>query len=413
MEMENLANGLEDIFVHNRVISYQSSLEASLAKVTQIFAYENLPLTIPAQILEEYLTQYGSAVVYKFEDELFVSKPELKGELDDIYGRPTQATVDRFGKRYQYRIGVDAVLVQNDSRRRGLMPLLQELAVYDSQIKITMLQTLVNLRTNTIIEAKDEKSRRSAEEFERQIRQGELAILTSNSPLQGLESIAVHNTPMPQGTAEQVVAISQYILAKYYSELGININNDMKSQYVSETEIERTTGLPLVNDMLKCRLESVRDINALFDQDIDVNISKPWGEEPDDEEQSLDLESGDTGEPSNEPTEQGEPVKDEDQDSDSSQESQEQPNEDIQGSRTDVEDEEVEEATREEVIEATEATQSEEVEDTDPVGNTEEGVDDDEEDGEDSDARSESTETESSEDEEPRDDVQSEDDREG
>ena len=362
MILSNAADTLEDVFVNSRLVSYQTSLEYNLAKVTRVFDYRGLDLTLPRNVLESHLTQLGSAVVYEKDGDLFVAPPDLSGEDEDLYGRPTRARVDHLGERLDLRLGVDAVLVLSDSSSKGLVPMLTELALMEGQIKITLNRALINLRTNYIMEARDENTRRGVEEFERQLRAGDLAVLFSDSPMPEIEGASVHNTAAPQGTAEQIVAVSQYIVAKYYGELGININNNMKSQYVNQEEIASSTGLPLLYDMLECRKEAVRDINALFGREVEVAVSDMWDDEikeKSDDEQGLGEQEPDEGEP-----DEGAADGPADAGADAGADEAEEPVEET--------DEPLEEATREEVIEATEALQGEEAdndeadEDTDP-----------------------------------------------
>ena len=365
MILSNAADTLEDVFVNSRLVSYQTSLEYNLAKVTRVFDYRGLDLTLPRNVLESHLTQLGSAVVYELDGDLFVAPPDLSGEDEDLYGRPTRARVDHLGERLDLRLGVDAVLVLNDSSSKGLVPMLTELALMEGQIKITLHRALINLRTNYIMEARDENTRRGVEEFERQLRAGDLAVLFSDSPMPEIEGASVHNTAAPQGTAEQIVAVSQYIVAKYYGELGININNNMKSQYVNQEEIASSTGLPLLYDMLECRKEAVRDINALFGREVEVAVSDMWDDEikeKSDDEQGLGEQEPDEGEP-DEGAADGPTDGEADGGADEADEAEE----------PEEADEPLEEATREEVIEAAEALQGEEAdndeeadEDTDP-----------------------------------------------
>ena len=358
MILSNAADTLEDVFVNSRLVSYQTSLEYNLAKVTRVFDYRGLDLTLPRNVLESHLTQLGSAVVYEKDGDLFVAPPDLSGQDEDLYGRPTRARVDHLGERLDLRLGVDAVLVLSDSSSKGLVPMLTELALMEGQIKITLNRALINLRTNYIMEARDENTRRGVEEFERQLRAGDLAVLFSDSPMPEIEGASVHNTASPQGTADQIVAVSQYIVAKYYGELGININNNMKSQYVNQEEIASSTGLPLLYDMLECRKEAVRDINALFGREIEVAVSDMWDDEikeKSDDELGLGEEAPADGEPG-EGAPDG-PAADEPDGGSTGGDEAEEPAEEA--------DEPLEEATREEVIEAAEALQGEEVEDND------------------------------------------------
>lgn len=291
---------LRESAAFTRAISFQTSQSYLLAKVRTIFAYEGLPLTIPKRHLERYLTQKGFAVVYEHEGELFATDQAPAGN-PDVYGDDRDITI-RHGwaggeVQLQRTVGVDAVLIRNDPDRVGLMPLLDEYCTLMAQAKLTMVKTLVNLRTPYIIVAKDENTRESAEDFERAISRGDTAVILSDE-LAGIGGADVVATAARSDTATDVVTLTQYINAFYYSELGLNLNNNMKSQYVSEAELEQSTGGALLTAMLEERQDAMRDIEALFGVTISVRLSDDWNneKEADDAEPEGDSPTGEAGE---------------------------------------------------------------------------------------------------------------------
>lgn len=275
-------NTYEDIFINNRLVTIQNQLNYLYAKVREVFRYTNLPLTLPTHVLEKYLITNGYAVVYALDGDLFVSDATPSGGTD-LYGDDHDVTIDHringAGETLHRTIGVDAVLVLNDSEKMGLTPLLTEFAIMTSQAKITLLRNLVDLRGNYIIQAKDEASYKSALEYENAIRAGDTAIIMAEEFDGMSEGIVVHSTPISNSPATQTIELFQYINSHYYSELGISLNNNMKREYVSDSEMEKSSGMPLINNMLSCRRNAIRDINALFGADLDVCLSEEWDDE--------------------------------------------------------------------------------------------------------------------------------------
>ena len=133
------------------------------------------------------------------------------------------------------------------------------------------------LRSTHIIQAKDERSHASAMEFEQQIRDGVPTVILAEDIAGG--GMDVYQTPAPANATTELINLVQFITSRYYSELGITLNNNMKSQYVSETELNKSTGMPLIYNMLACRQEAVDEINALFGRDIKVVLSEEWNDE--------------------------------------------------------------------------------------------------------------------------------------
>lgn len=275
------ANALEDILIRNRLVSMQNRLDYLHVKVLEIFHYANLDLTLPKRILESRVTQDGFTVVYEHEGNLYCTQTMPSGK-EDVYGEHHEVhfthTCEGESIVMTRTIGVDAVMVRNDAALIGLDPLLTEFALMEAQANITVLDNFMTLRTNRIIQAKDEASYASALEYEQQIRDGAPAVIMAEE-FDAMEGINVHSTPIPTNAASQIIELFQYISSRYYSELGIVLNNNMKSQYVSEAELGKSTGMPLIYNMLACRQEAVDEINALFGRDIKVSLSEEWNDE--------------------------------------------------------------------------------------------------------------------------------------
>lgn len=275
------ANALEDILIRNRLVSMQNRLDYLHVKVLEIFHYTGLDLTLPKRILESRVTQDGYTIVYEHEGNLFCTQTMPSGK-QDVYGECHEVhfTHSNEGEHIPMTrtIGVDAVMIRNDAAIIGLDPLLTEFALMEAQANITVLDNFMTLRTNRIIQAKDETSYLSALEYEQQIRDGAPAVIMAEE-FDAMEGINVHSTPIPTNAASQTIELFQYISSRYYSELGIVLNNNMKSQYVNEAEMSKSTGMPLIYNMLACRREAVDEINALFDRDIKVALSEEWNDE--------------------------------------------------------------------------------------------------------------------------------------
>lgn len=347
-------NTYEDLLIRNRLVSMQNQIEYLRVKVLEIFRYTDLDLTLPKRILESRVTQEGFTIVYEHEGNLYCTTTEPSGK-QDVYGECHEVhfTHTNEGESIPMTrtIGVDAVMVRNDASRIGLDPLLTELALMMAQAKITALDNFMTLRTNRIIQAKDERSYASAVEYEKQIRDGAPAVILAEE-FDAMEGINVHSTPIPSNAATQTIELFQYISSHYYSELGITLNNNMKSQYVSETELGKSTGMPLIYNMLACRQEAIDEINALFNRSIKVCLSEEWNDE-------LEMDE----EPAQEIPEEQENENEEPAEGDETDQPVDSPIE--QDEQDEQETPEQEEHSAEEVIDATEAMIGEEHETAD------------------------------------------------
>lgn len=365
-------NTYEDLLIRNRLVSMQNQIEYLRVKVLEIFRYTDLDLTLPKRILESRVTQEGFTIVYEHEGNLYCTTTEPSGK-QDVYGECHEVhfTHTNEGETIPMTrtIGVDAVMVRNDASRIGLDPLLTELALMMAQAKITALDNFMTLRTNRIIQAKDERSYASAVEYEKQIRDGAPAVILAEE-FDAMEGINVHSTPIPSNAATQTIELFQYISSHYYSELGITLNNNMKSQYVSETELGKSTGMPLIYNMLACRQEAIDEINALFNRSIKVCLSEEWNDELEMDEEPVQEMPEEQETENEEPTEGDET--DQPVDSSVEQDEQETPVEE-QEEHEDYSAEEVKGATEAMIGEEDETTDDSSSDDADSEANSDEG----------------------------------------
>lgn len=371
MTIADIGNTYEDLFVKNRILSMQKTVNLMYAKVTEIFSYEGLPLTIPKRILEGFLTKNGGAVVYQYEDNLFVTE-SLPGTKPNVYGENTEVTIthrnEGVAETFTRTIGIDAVLVRNDAMMCGLDSIITEYAVMTAQGKITMLNTMTTLRNPYIIQAKDENAFESALEYEKAIRRGDVGIILAEE-FSSMEGVVVHSTPTTGDPATQTIELYQYIQSIFYGELGIDLNNNMKSQYVSDSEIEKSSGMPLIHSMLNCRQEALRDIKALFGADITIRLAGEWSEQEEEDVQTDQVgaegagEAAGPGDPVNEGDASDEDAPEAEAGEEDLAEGDPEDASDPEGDDIEGEDPEVEPVTEAELVEATEAMLGEGVSD--------------------------------------------------
>lgn len=343
----DFSNVFEDVFINNRLVALQNKTDIEFVKALSIFHYEDLPLTLPRRELEKRLTREGSAVLYMYEGDVFVTS-DRPSEQADVYGAEHKVFISHGGERLERTIGVDAVLARNDDGEVGLENIITEYGILAAQSKITMLRNLVDLRGKYVIKAKDQNAYESALEYENAVRRGDTAVMLAEE-LAGIDGAEVYNTPMPAGVASQTIELHQYITSLYYSELGITLNNNMKSQYVSDSELEKSTGMPLIVNMLECRQEMVRDMKALFGVDVTVSLSSEWDDAAEESLEATNTPTTPAQDAEEAPTEGA------------TEEAAEEPTEGTPTPETEETAPEPEPVTTEELTEATEAVLQEEV----------------------------------------------------
>lgn len=272
-----------------------------LDRTNLMFEYEGLPNTIPAYVLEQYLQIFGYAAFVRIDEGQSVEVPQkIKtppgvyiffggiGGMRDIYFRPKLfiAANPRLKNSVQSTIlydeseidGVEnpCVIMKNDLNYMGLLPLYNRYASQMTENDISVRSAQINARALAAVEASTDGEAEQARKFFDDLEAGKLGIIGKSAFLDGIRTSNI-STQAPN-TVIQLIELQQYLKASWYNELGLNVNFNMKREYMSEEEIAVNTDilLPLVDDMLKCRQEACELINKTFGLNISVKKSSAW-----------------------------------------------------------------------------------------------------------------------------------------
>lgn len=293
-----------------------------LDRTNSMFEYDNLPETIPAYMLELYLQIFGSCAfvelsesntqsitipeTYNTPSGLYIFYGNIGGERD-IYYRPTQFIVANprlknsincsivYSSNYTNSFNNPCVVMRNDTNYMGLLPLFSRYAAQLAENDISIRSAQINARSQTGIAVGTDADAESARKYFDDLEAGKIGIIGRMSFLEGI-TISNMGTQSANHII-QLIELQQYLKASWYNELGLNVNFNMKREYMSEEEIAVNTDilLPLVDDMLKCREEAVELINATFGTNISVYKSSAWANKEQEELAALS-ESSNKGE---------------------------------------------------------------------------------------------------------------------
>lgn len=271
-----------------------------LDRTNAMFEYEGLPETIPAYMLELYLQIFGYAAFLKVDEtnpihipSLVETKPGLYifyggiGGERDIYYRPKLFTAanPRLKESIQATILYDkdgekgdrpCVIMRNDRNYCGLLPLFNRYAAQLVENDISIRSAQINARAQVGIEASTDRDRETARKYFDDLEAGKLGVIGETAFLDGIRISNVGT--QSANVVIQLIELHQYLKASWYNEMGLNVNFNMKREYMSEEEIAVNTDilLPLVDDMLACREEACELINATFGTNIKVRKSSAW-----------------------------------------------------------------------------------------------------------------------------------------
>ena len=278
-------------YVKDKKTSAKSYYRYLLSRLLRMFQYKNLPDTIPHEILDRYLFEFGIACITKVNGELYVFSGNLGG-VQDVYYRPTTfivsnphikvdgqlftANIPVFENPYEDVGQPTGVLMRNDADWIGLHPLIARYAYLMAENVLTLRTADVLLRIVALLTAKDDTEQKSALEYLKTIEKGELGVIGESKFFEGVE---MQSPPSNNGSyLTQFIEYQQYLKGSFYNEIGLSANYNMKREAIGkgESTLDEDALLPLCDNMLHTRKEDIAKVNKMFGTNIEVEFSSSW-----------------------------------------------------------------------------------------------------------------------------------------
>lgn len=264
----------ETIYTKDKAL--QNFIDSMLLKCEQMFVYKNLPEETPKRVLERMLQEGGYCIFTKENGKYVLLQGGLGGELNEYYEYTECIVANPFLKLNKtYKLNDDCVLIRNDSRMTGLLPLLMKYGVLccDCEMSLNMLTNV--LRTQYMISAGDNKTKESADIFLKKLTDGEFSCVAENA---FVDSLKVHSVDSSANYIHQFIELNQYLKATAYNEIGLDANFNMKKERltVNEVELNASALIPLADNMLEERRAALELINKKYGLEIEVDLSSVW-----------------------------------------------------------------------------------------------------------------------------------------
>ena len=263
-------------YVVNKDRAITSYIRYMLSRTQVMFSYTGLPETIPATALEYILQTEGYAFITEVEGKLYAFTGGLGGE-PDVYGDFTQITVANNALRLSkvFDLKEDGVLMNSDTLRIGLLPILQKYGALLTENTITIRTVDIMLRMSAFISASDDKTQSSAEKFMRDMENGKISAIGESAFFEGIK---VQSVPSSQNYMTQFIDLEQYLKASCWNEIGLNSNYNMKREYIgnAESALNDDLLLPLVDNMIKERQTAIDKINEKYGTEITIDFASSW-----------------------------------------------------------------------------------------------------------------------------------------
>ena len=299
----------------------KSYFKYMLSQTLEMFEYDGLPETIPQKEIEILHQVNGCCIWTKVDDKLYVFFGGLGGELDEYY-HPTRAIVSnpwlKFNK--DMRIDEDCIVTFNTKIREPLTPMFNKYSMLLAECDISLRFATINARLPAILSADDDNTKDSAEKVIKDIWDGSKFGIVATRKIAELNKDGLMSSEFAsrsQSNIKDLIELRQYIKSSWYMELGIQSNYNMKRESLnsSETTMDESVLLPLIDDMLKSREDGLKQVNEKYGTNITVKLSSSWAKireeiknELEKQENEIDDNADDVGEnmvPPEEKTESG------------------------------------------------------------------------------------------------------------
>lgn len=249
-------------------------------KLIRIFKYENLPITIPADALEKYILMRGYAGFTKTKfggSDIFVGVPATK------YGVGLYPNYEPYAQYCtpliqgsNLTIGKDIVIIKNNSLQLSCDDIVKryarQLADFDATINIL----LSNMRIEVLPSFPDEESSESYKAVMIANRLGQIDTVTDKNFIQKGTFVPYANGNNT-GKITDVIEGRNEILRTFLSEIGITSASDKRERMVvDEVNVNSQLLLFNVSDMLEKRKDAIKEINALYGLNINVELSPEY-----------------------------------------------------------------------------------------------------------------------------------------
>lgn len=273
----DLIEDVTDVFAgYNYYVNYLYE------KLIRIFKYDNLPNTIPRDALENYILTFGYAGITKTRidessDEILVAVPCTKYGVG-LYPNyePLAQYCTPLIQGTDLVVGSDIVVVKNNSYQISCDNIVKRYARQLADFDATVNILTSNARIPVLPSFDNEESAESYKAVMVANRLGQVDTVLDKSFIQkGTFTPYADNSTISK--IEDVVKARNEILRTFLSEIGITTANDKRERMVvDEVNVNSQMLLFNVADMLECRQNAIKEVNALYGTTIKVDLSDEY-----------------------------------------------------------------------------------------------------------------------------------------
>lgn len=240
-------------------------------RVMRLFVWEDTGDVKPKEI-EQRLMLAGHCGITKLNNEITAMFGSFYGvtKYIDEWSHYTVRCPIYSGQR---TIGEDVVVINNNALRNPTYMLVHHYAILLAHTEVTLVNCLVNARdAGGVPVASTEKQKQSITEYQGKIFNGQYGVVTDIGNI-GLEYMGADRR-----TTQNIMDIMETrekLIKSFYSDIGVRSAFEKRNNTV-QAEVEADTSLLLLNlsDMLKCREDGAKEVNAMFGTSWKVHVAE-------------------------------------------------------------------------------------------------------------------------------------------
>lgn len=239
-------------------------------KVNKLYTWNNLPESIPQKEIETRLILWGKCGIVKAGAELLAVDIEMFGITNyyDEFKQFNYCTPLQNGMR---TIGKDGVLVDNDTLRNPIIPIIDRYSMMLAHAEISFINALVNGRDAKTIVASSNQMAEEIRKYQNKLYDGANDVIVDRA-LIGAEFH--ENDHSPLNFVKSLYDVRNEILYAFYEDLGIKKNQQKRERLVAD-EVSADEVLLKLNilDMTDARKRAAEQINTMFGTNISVKCN--------------------------------------------------------------------------------------------------------------------------------------------
>lgn len=262
---------------------YEYWRDVLFERVMRLFVWENTDnnkdekLNIKPKEIEQRLLLAGHCGITK------INAMNVRNELTAMYGT-FHGVTKYLDERSEYtvrcpiysgnrKIGKDIVVIDNNSIRNPIYPLIHHYAVLLAHTEVTLVNALVNARdAGGVPVASTEKQKTSIEQYQGKIYNGQYGVVTDLGALGVVYAGADRKTQQSLG---EIMETREKIIKSFYSDIGVRSAFEKRNNTV-QAEVEADTSLLLLNisDMIDSRQKGAEKVNKMFGTNWTCHIAE-------------------------------------------------------------------------------------------------------------------------------------------